>query len=168
MKIKIHTYAYDEQHNGTGCEVFTSKQALHARQREILEGHIENDDGDTAQIIRGHLSENDIDSAWAHWEENFKDPLHTHSIDEHEIEVPDLPAVTAFLDVWSDPVLLDDVGPRMTCTECEAFAEFLTAFGHTDSAQALRLGHSLEDEEGDHEEHLKIKAAYEAENGPQE
>lgn len=63
-----------------------------------------------------------------------------------------------------DGLLTHDLGPHLTCTECEAFAEFLEAFGHEDAATSLREGHALDDDEGDLPEHVALKAKLEGES----
>lgn len=77
-------------------------------------------------------------------------------------------ALLNFLGVWTaDKNMLSDLGPVLTCSECEVLAELFEAlnpelYDGAGCAKALREGHCRKDEEGDSETHLKIKAALEA------
>ena len=57
-------------------------------------------------------------------------------------------ATTELLNVlnWE---LLQDLGPRLSCTECEALAMWLEAYGEVEDAGILRKSHAMEDDEGD-------------------
>ena len=61
-----------------------------------------------------------------------------------------------FLEVFSDQMLQNDIGPHLSCSECEALASLLTVHGV--DAESLLDGHAMGDEEGDDEEHLKRQA----------
>lgn len=68
-------------------------------------------------------------------------------------------AVEAFVNVWSDGMLLSDMGPKMTCTEANVLAELLATYGRDDSAEVLIAAHAESDEEGDDVKHLNVKAS---------
>lgn len=69
-------------------------------------------------------------------------------------------ALHGFLEVWSDEYLLSDIGPKITCQECEVLARLLEAHGLRLNAEALRLSHSLSDDDGDMARHVAIKKAH--------
>lgn len=71
-------------------------------------------------------------------------------------------ALHQFLCIWSEGILLSDIGPKLTCMECEALAKLLEAHGLGMSAETLRLDHSLADDEGDMQKHVAIKKAHQA------
>jgi hypothetical protein len=85
MKIKIWTFAYDANHVGTGCEVFTSQAKLRGRLLEIMKP-AEIDEAQPRKVIRDLIDQGDVDLAWEYWEDNCRDPMDTYSIDEHDIE----------------------------------------------------------------------------------
>ncbi len=57
-------------------------------------------------------------------------------------------AVGELVNVW-DSYTLDDLGPKLTCSEFEALAEVFKAAGHDDMAAVLLDSHAAEDDEGD-------------------
>ena len=69
-------------------------------------------------------------------------------------------ALAHFLDVWtSDPDLLTELGPKLTCQEANALGDLLLSYDYPNAHDVLLDAHSEGDESGDDEEHLQIKAA---------
>lgn len=58
-------------------------------------------------------------------------------------------ALEQFLRVWSDGMLLEMLGPQLTCTEANVLADLLTVTGHNESADGLLAAHAATDDEGD-------------------
>lgn len=58
-------------------------------------------------------------------------------------------ALAAFVEVWSDGMLLSEIGPRLTCREADALADLLNAEGWTAAADLLIDAHAEQDDEGD-------------------
>lgn len=61
-------------------------------------------------------------------------------------------ALSMFMDVFGNgngEYTMQDLGPHLTCTEAEAFADLLAAHGQHQAADALREGHIDEDDHGD-------------------
>lgn len=65
-------------------------------------------------------------------------------------------AAAHFADVWAGvlPDLPDDYDCHMNCTEAEAAADFLTAFGHVADGIALMAAHARYDKPGDAHHHF--------------
>lgn len=71
-------------------------------------------------------------------------------------------ALHGFLEVWSEAYLLSDIGPKLTCLECEVLAKLIEAHGMFTAAEHLRREHSLSDDDGDMDSHVAIKKAHQA------
>lgn len=56
-----------------------------------------------------------------------------------------------------DHALCYEIGPKLSCNECEIFCKFFEAHGEVNVAQTLRIAHSIHDVRGDMPSHLKIK-----------
>lgn len=67
-------------------------------------------------------------------------------------------AGAALAGVFSDVSLLDDLGSKLTCIECDVLTKFLRAYGYDTAAEALLNAHAAEDTVGDNPEHLARKA----------
>lgn len=72
-----------------------------------------------------------------------------------------LDAAAAFGDAFTDDILSDEIGPKLTCEEAEIVADLLRATGHPEAAVMWIKDHSLSDDEGD--AHYLERVAYEAE-----
>ena len=66
-------------------------------------------------------------------------------------------ALAAFLKTFSEQDLLDELGPKRLCAECEALANLLHVHGRKVSAQILRESHAREDEDDDMPEHVELR-----------
>lgn len=75
-------------------------------------------------------------------------------------------ALTNFLAIWSDGILLDNIGPHLNCTEAEALADLLRAYGENAAAESLLDGHCVSDDEGDAPDHFARKNMLEKNNTP--
>lgn len=73
-------------------------------------------------------------------------------------------ALENFLDTWSDGILLNDLGPHLSCTECNALADLLRAHGHDSAAASLVEGHCLSDDEGDDADHFALRQKLESDS----
>lgn len=71
-------------------------------------------------------------------------------------------ALTTFLETF-DYMTLNDIGPHLSCIECEAMAILFEVHSLGGAAKALREGHAAEDEEGDMPKHLELKEQLEKE-----
>jgi hypothetical protein len=70
-------------------------------------------------------------------------------------------ALADFLNVF-EPGVLEDIGPQLTCNECEALCNLFSSNGQGTKAKILRAAHALGDnEESDFEEHLELKSELE-------
>jgi len=80
-------------------------------------------------------------------------------------------ALSEFLNQFGDGMLLDDIGPHLTCDNANSLAELFRAYGDEDTAAYVIKAHAWGDEEGegdgdgDDPEHLKVKAQMIAEQG---
>lgn len=78
-----------------------------------------------------------------------------------------LETMSYFFSVWSSDIL-DDIGPHLSCQECEALCDLLEVFGYLSAASRLRDSHSRSDSEGDDAQHLSIKAELERTDAEQQ
>jgi hypothetical protein len=67
-------------------------------------------------------------------------------------------AVREFIEGWNLSMPYHELGPALTCIECNALYRLLISFGDLSAAGALLKAHTACDEEGDDPEHLRIKA----------
>lgn len=75
---------------------------------------------------------------------------------DHEREA----ALKEFVEVWSDGMLHNDVGPSLNCGEAEALADVLDALGPLGAGDSLREAHSWGDSDPeDQHHHLFLKAS---------
>lgn len=58
-------------------------------------------------------------------------------------------AVGAFVAAWREPMLLDDLGERLTCHEADALLDLFRVAGDTDAHATLLDAHSRGDDEDD-------------------
>src|SRR5688572_10404682 len=72
-------------------------------------------------------------------------------------------SIQSLLDDLSEHCLFD-IGPHLSCDECEALANVFYFHGYKEKAAALRYGHVSADsaDEGDCKEHLELKEKWEA------
>lgn len=61
----------------------------------------------------------------------------------------DTDTAQAFADTFNDGLLMNHVGPRLTCTEVEALAGMLRTIGAGHAADRWVTAHAVGDEEGD-------------------
>lgn len=67
-----------------------------------------------------------------------------------------------FLDVWSGDLGLD-IGPHLSCDECEALCDLMEVYRDREVAEQIRLYHALSDDDGDMPQHVSIKAQHQRE-----
>lgn len=70
-------------------------------------------------------------------------------------------AVKDFIVLWREPTLLQDLGTKLRCTECEALCNLLSRCGERYSASILLDAHVMGDDAGDMPEHVERKAEIE-------
>lgn len=70
-------------------------------------------------------------------------------------------ATTKLLNVLCQD-LLYELGPKLTCIECETLCEWLEAYGEMEDADTLRRSHAMQDEEGD--DHWQLRQTIEKDN----
>lgn len=58
-------------------------------------------------------------------------------------------ATSKLLDIFSDSFLLEELGPKLTCVECDALCEWLRAYEDCEGAGILMDSHAMSDDEGD-------------------
>ena len=69
---------------------------------------------------------------------------------QHGQRLPEVQAaINRLVDIASTGQTWDDIGPALTCTEADAFADVFRAAGFPEVAERLLGAHSTEDEEGD-------------------
>ena len=66
-------------------------------------------------------------------------------------------ALVSFLEAFTKFDTLSDIGPALTCLECEAMANLLHFFDEEEAARVLRKAHVESDDEGDLREHVELK-----------
>lgn len=64
-------------------------------------------------------------------------------------------ALSKFLDVFKDTLLLSDIASSLNCCECDALAELLIAHGHERSAYVL-IEHHINADECSEEDHQHV------------
>lgn len=57
--------------------------------------------------------------------------------------------VAAFINTWADPMLLDAIGPTLSCYETNALVDVFAAFNHEVAAAWLLSAHAQADEPDD-------------------
>ena len=65
-------------------------------------------------------------------------------------------AADAFAVAWSDPLLAESVGPKLTCEELDALVELFRSDDREDVAVTWIIGHGLSDEEPTDDHHALI------------
>ena len=74
-------------------------------------------------------------------------------------------AVRQFVDCWNLSMPYHEIGPALTCIECNALHRLLLVYGAPEVARALLEAHVAGDEEDDDPVHFKIRASLEL-HGP--
>jgi hypothetical protein len=59
-------------------------------------------------------------------------------------------ALLEFLAVWADPMLLNHIGPSLSCHETDALADLFQQFNHAAAAAWLISSHANADDPDDH------------------
>ena len=116
-------YQHDKLHRDDGPAVEHADGTKEWRQH----GQLHRDDGPAAEYADGT-------TAW--WQHGQRLP---------EVQA----AINRLVDIASTGQTWDDIGPALTCTEADAFADVFRAAGFPEVAERLLGAHSTEDEEGD-------------------
>lgn len=69
-------------------------------------------------------------------------------------------ALVNFIKVFSSESALRDIGPNLTCEECDALYDLLMEHGQRDAADTLLRAHVRCDTDGDSVEHLEMKKVF--------